>query len=67
MAAEEMGMSNTRKEEEKCIQRKEWQEDSFPQKKKKNTQKKTEKSKKEEGEGYASTVRYCHKSHNSGQ
>jgi hypothetical protein len=33
MAAEVMGMNNTRKEEEKYIGRKEWQEGSFPQKK----------------------------------
>jgi hypothetical protein len=58
-------MNNTRKEEEKCIGRKEWQEGSLSQRK--TTQGKTEKSKKGEGEGYASTVRYCHKSHSDGQ
>jgi hypothetical protein len=30
MTAKEMGMNNTRKEEEKCIGRTEWQESSFP-------------------------------------
>jgi len=30
MAAKEMGMSNTRTEEVKCIGRNEWQEGSFP-------------------------------------
>ena len=65
MVAKEMGMNNTRKEEEKCIGRKAWQEGSFP--KRKTTQGKTEKSKKGEGEDYASTLRYRHKSHNNDQ
>jgi len=60
-----MGMNNTRKEYEKCIGREEWQEGSFPQRK--TTQGKTEKSKKGDGEDFASTLRYCHKSHTSGQ
>jgi hypothetical protein len=60
-----MGMNNTRKEEEKCIGSKEWQESSFPQRK--TTHGETEKSKKGEQEVYASTLTYCHKSHNNGQ
>jgi hypothetical protein len=60
-----MGMNNARKEEEKCIGWKQRQEGSLP--KRKTTQGKTEKSKKGEGEDYASTLRYCHKSHNNGQ
>jgi len=62
MAAKEMGTNNTRKEEVKCVRRKEWQDSSFPQRK--TTQGKSAKSKKGEGEDHA---RYCHKSHNNGQ